>query len=183
MLILKAEANFQYWDNERIVAETYIRDLDFRISALPNIPANRPAIQDARNEQQGTRAYLNVVNGELQIARKNLVAPAQKVAAWSEFMKFRTDFLEANRQLRPLVDQAVNEYRNLKKDSTVKDALQTISKRTNTVVSLGPSKNLTTTISKLRQAEEMVSFDPEAYRRKPKRKSKVSNKAVGARSA
>jgi hypothetical protein len=180
MAILQAEATFQYLDNERILAETYIGDLGIQLANTPNNATNRLAIQQLQNEQRVTRIYLNEVNGNLQIARKNLVGPARKQAVWDEFMKRRGEFLEANKQLRPIVDTALKEYAALKKDAAVKDALQVITKRTNSPVSLGPSKDLSTAISKLKKAEEMVSFNPDAYRRKTKRKSKVSkNVAMG----
>ena len=172
--ILEAEATFQFLDNERILADTYIRDLGIQLANLPSNATNRQLIQQIQNEQRIYRIYLNEVTGNLQIARKNLVAPAQKQAVWNEFMKRRADFLEANKQLRPIVDKALGEYMALKKDAAVKDALQVMTKRTNSPVLLGPSKDLSTAITKLKKAEEMVSFNPEAYRRKSKRKSKVS---------
>jgi hypothetical protein len=175
--ILQAEATCQYLDNERILAETYIRDLDINIGNLPNNAVNRLAIQQMQRERQGTMVYLNEVRGNLEIARKNLVGPARKRAAWDEFMKCRADFLEANKQLAPVVAEVVKQYAELKKDPAVKDALQIIAKRSNSPVALGPSKDLTTAISKLRRAEEMVSFDPDAYRRKSKRKSKIQKNA------
>jgi hypothetical protein len=79
----------------------------------------------------------------------------------------RADFLKATKQLRQLVDKATNEYALLRMDPEVKHALQTV-RRTNSTVSIGPSKHLTTTIGRLRRAEEIVSFDPDAYRRKSK---------------
>ena len=174
LAILQAEETFQYLDNERILADTYVRDLGIQLANTPNNATNRQLIRQLQNEQRVTRIYLNEVIGNLQIARKNLVKPAQKQAVWDEFMRRRADFLEANKQLSPIVAKALQEYAVLKKDAAIKDALQIISKRTNSPVSLGPSKDLTTAISKLRKAEEMVSFNPDAYRRKSKRKSKVS---------
>ena len=180
LMILDAEATVQYLDNERIAAETYIRDLGIQVDNMPNKAVNRAAIQQLRSTQQNTRVYLSDVRGNLQIARKNLVGPARKQAVWREFMKWRADFLESNKQLRPIVDKADAEYAALKKDPVVKDALQTLTKRSSAQVVLGPSKDLKTVISKLRKAEEMVSFDPDAYRRRPKRKSKVQkNSAIG----
>ncbi len=99
-----------------------------------------------------------------------------KQAVWNEFLMRRGEFLEANKQLRPIVDKAVKEYAALEDDPAVKDALQTIAKRSNSPASLGPSKDLTNAISKLRRAEQMVSFNPDAYRAKAKRKSKVRKK-------
>lgn len=147
---------------------------------LPNNVVNRIQIQQLQREQQGTRIYLNEVRGNLQIARKNLVSDAKKQAVWDEFMKRRLDFLEANKQLAPVVAKVTSEYQVLKKDPAIKDALQIISKRANSPASLGPSKDMTTAINKLRRAEEMVSFDPDAYRRRSKKKSKVQkNSQVG----
>jgi hypothetical protein len=173
MGILQAEATFQYLDSERILADTYIRDLGIQLANTPNNATNRQLIQQLTNEQRIYGIYLNEVNGNLQIARKNLVGPARKQAVWDEFMKRRADFLEANKQLSPIVAKAVKEYAALKKDAAVKDALQVIAKRKNSPVSLGPSKDLTTAITKLRKAEEMVSFNPDAYRRSSKRKSRI----------
>jgi hypothetical protein len=179
--ILNAEMTFLYWDNERTLAQTYIGDLNITIANIPNTIPNRPTIQAYRNELQGTQLYLNNVLGSLEIARKNLVPPARKQAVWNEFMKLRAEFLEANKQLRPIVDKANAEYLALEKVPAVKDALQTLSERSNSRLRLGPSKNAKTWISNLIRAEEMVSFDPDAYRRKTKRKSKISKKAdVGA---
>ncbi len=124
--ILDAEATWQFWDNERIVAQTYLRDLALQLSNTPNNAVNRLAIQQLRNEQQGTQLYLSNVLGSLEVARKNLVPPARKQAVWNDFLTRRIDFLESSKQLRPVVDKAVKEYAALEQDPAVKDAVQTI---------------------------------------------------------
>jgi hypothetical protein len=182
MVILQVEDKVQYLDSERILAETRLRSLQIQISGFPDDTlsnnaviknaANINAVNTLRDEQQRTLAYLNQVCGAFEIARKNLVSTVQKQTVWNEFLNQRADFLKATKELRQLVDKAADEYARLKKDPDVKDALQTI-RRTNPTVLLGPSKDLTIVIGKLRSAEEMVSFDPDAYRRRSKRKSKT----------
>ena len=142
--ILNAEMTFLYWDNERTLAQTYIGDLDMALANTPNTIPNRLAIQQYQRERAATQLYLNNVLGALEIARKNLVPPARKQAVWNEFLVHRAEFLEANKQLRPIVDKANAEYVVLKRDPAVKDALQTLSKRSNSPIKLGPSKALST---------------------------------------
>jgi hypothetical protein len=175
--ILNAEMNYLYWDNERTLAQTYIGDLNIAIANTPNTIPNRLTIQQLQRELSATQLYLNNVFGALELARKNLVPPAKKQAVWDEFVMRRADFLEANKLLRPIVDKANAEYAALKADPAVKDALQTLSKHSNSPVKLGPSKPVSTAISSLIRAERAVSFDPDSYRRKNKRKSKIAQGA------
>lgn len=187
--ILQVEDNVQRLDNERILAETHVKNLDIQLSNFPTNAANNDATtvnaaniigaSNLRNERQRTMVYLTEVRGTLEIAKKNLVSPAQKQAVWNEFVDQRAAFLEADKQLRPIVDKAAKEYARLKIDPDVKDALRTI-RRTNATLALGPSKDLTIVIGRLKRAEEMLSFDPDEYRRvqyaKSKRKSKVPSR-------
>jgi hypothetical protein len=160
MAILQTEDKVQYLDNERILAETRVNDIDIQLSGSTSDVLRNSLF----GERRRTLAYLNQVRGSLQIASKNLVSPIQKQAVWNEFQNQRAYFLKATKELRQLVNKAASEYAIVRADSEVRRALGDI-KKTNSTVSLGPSKDLAIIIGRLNRAEEIVSFDPDANRR------------------
>ncbi len=83
-------------------------------------------------------------------------------------MKRREEFLGKSGELRPILDRMNAGYASLKQDNEVTSALKALKERQKGNVSLGPSDKLKSLLLQLRQAEEAVSLNPDAYRRKKK---------------
>ena len=118
--ILIAEMNYLYWDNERTLAQTYIGDLNIAIANTPNTIPNRSTIQQLQRELSATQLYLNNVFGAEELAQESC-STGQEAGGLGRIHDARADFLEANKQLRPIVDKANTEYAALKADPDVKD--------------------------------------------------------------
>ena len=128
-------------------------------------------INDATNE-------LNVVRGNLQIARKRRVGPGQQERRLQVFNTCRDEFLAASNQLEPFVKEANSEYDKLNGDLDIRNALLVLEKVEQVPFYLGPSKQFKTEVSQLIRENQMVSWNPDAFRTRSKKKRKPSGKSA-----
>jgi hypothetical protein len=156
---------------DQIATQTNINALQMQLGTLPNNLDGRAAAQEIRNQITQLNFHLNEVRGNLQIQRSLQVPPAQQQVFWGDFVETRNAFYAATKEIKPLFDQASAEYKQFENDTEVKEALRVISDRTRVRYALGPSKFLRAHKTDLMNGEKMVSFDPDAYRRKEKVKS------------
>jgi serine/threonine protein kinase len=130
--------------------------------------ANRDQRVVLQNQLQAAQAELNGVLAEIAKVRTRLVSPARRQELYNIFMARRKEFLEKSGELRPILDKMNAEYAKLKQDSEVTSVLKALKERQKVNVSLGPSDKLRSLLLQLRQAEEAVSLNPDAYRTKKK---------------
>jgi hypothetical protein len=174
--ICDAQATYDWLDNERIFAETRIRDINIVIGGLGRLPVDQVKRDELLFEQRNVTRYLSDVTGWLAIAKKELVPYAIKQGVHDEFMSLRADLQKAADQLEPTRLKAVTEYAGLYSDTAVTDAVNTLAQRTNSPLRLGPSKAMRNEILRLKQTLQMLSFNPNAYRGKSSRSSKMKKK-------
>jgi hypothetical protein len=174
--IWDAEWKAQYLDNERIAAQTRLRDIDIEIGGLGRMIEEQMRRNALLVEKRDVTRYLSDTVGNLAIARKQVVAPAVKQRVYDEFMKLRADFQEATNTLEPIYKQAIKEYDVLSVDPAVTDAAKTLAQRTNSPLKLGPSKNLKSAVGQLQRELRELSSNPDAYRSKSRRSSKAKKK-------
>jgi hypothetical protein len=172
-LMEKAQAEFveamqiaayaQELNDNQINLQAYIRQLNSALSR-----ANRDERVLLQNQIQVANANLTEVQAEIARVRTRLVSPARRQQLQDIFMKRREEFLGKSGELRPILDRMNAGYASLKQDNEVTSALKALKERQKGNVSLGPSDKLKSLLLQLRQAEEAVSLNPDAYRRKKK---------------
>jgi hypothetical protein len=176
---IEADVTWQTLDNYRISLETLINDRRLKINeAPPGLPETKAwrgiwqgEINDATNE-------LNVVRGNLQIAWKRRVGPREQERRVHVFNTCRDEFLAAGKELEPFVKEANLEYDKLRDDLDIRNALLVLEGRTGAPLDLGPSKQFKTEVSQLIRENQMVSWNPDAYRSSSKKKKKSSGKSA-----
>ena len=163
--------------NQAIQINNYAQELNDRqvnLQALINQcnslmgGANRDQKLALQAQIQNANAQLNLVQAEIAKVRTRVVGPVKMQQLQDEFMKRRGEFLEKSGGLRPILDRMTAEYEKLKLDTELRNALNTLKERKKVNVTLGPSAKLKSLVLQLRQAEEEVSFNPDAYRRRRK---------------
>ncbi|MGP0069739.1 MAG: protein kinase domain-containing protein [Isosphaeraceae bacterium] len=157
-------------DDTRINLRAYINDLNAQLGSLPNTVVNRLARQSIQQEIQLAQANLGNANREYAIAIKRVVPPRKKQALTDEFQKRRADFLDATKELRPTVDKAMKEYNEIKKDPEVTSAIRVLKEKAKAPLAIGPSAGFKKAVANLKSAEQMVSYNPEAYNIRKKRR-------------
>jgi hypothetical protein len=161
---LEIEALVLQLSDTRAQLIAYIRNLDLRMST-----ADRAQLQFIQAEQNAAQANLNVVMAQLSQALARRVGPAKMRELQETFMERRGDFMEAARDLEPTYNKLRVEYSALKQDIDIKNALGVLKERYKVNVSLGPSDDVQRAVLRLRQVQEMVSFNPDAFRQRRKR--------------
>ena len=169
---MQIAAYAQELNDNQINLQAYINQLN---SAMGR--ANRDERVLLQNQLQVTQANLNAVQAEIAKVRTRLVSPARRQELQDIFMKRREEFLAKSGELRPILDKMNAEYASLKQDSEVTSVLKALKERQKVNVSLGPSDKLKSLLIQLRQAEEAVSLNPDAYRRK-KKSTRLEGKAA-----
>ena len=172
---LLADAEAYYTDIKERVDAAY----DF-VSKMPN--GSRASSQDKQEYQTAQMALNELVqerddSSKVVDAMRTQQVPAVRKeelikafnAKWSEFRK-------AADELMPLIDKALGEYRKLHGDSTVRDALATLSRSTKAAAILGPSKNLQNSIDTIKNARRTYSPETAA----PKKKARSSGASPAA---
>jgi hypothetical protein len=150
--------------NDNLVnLQAYINQLN---SAMGRANRNEQVV--LQNELQAANARLNFVQAELAKVRTRLVSQARMQELQDDFMKRRSEFLAKSSDLRPILNKMNSEYEALKQDNEVTGVLRALKERTKVNVTLGPSDKLKSLLLRLRQAEEAVSLNPDAYRTKKK---------------
>ncbi len=76
------------------------------------------------------------------------------------------DFLRATDELTPLFDRALGEYRKLRSEPSVTDALAALSRSTKAAALLGPSKNLQKVLDAIKEAKRAYAPETAAARKK-----------------
>jgi serine/threonine protein kinase len=165
---LQIESYAQELDDTRINLLAYINDLNAQLGNLPNTVVNRLNRQAIQQEIGAAQARLGNVNREFAIAIKRVVPPRKKQALTDEFQKRRADFLEASKEFKPTVDKAMKEYTDLKKDAEVMSAIKVLKEKVKAPIAIGPSAGFKKAIANLKNAEQMVSYNPNAYNRRKK---------------
>ena len=173
---VQIENYVQQLDDFRINVQAYINDLNGQLASLPNTVVNRLARQGLQQEIQAAQNNLGNANREFAIWSKRVVPPRKKQALHDEFMKRRTDFLEANKELRPTVDKAMKEYNEVKKDAEAMNAIKVLKEKARAPLAIGPSAGFKKAIDRIRKAEQMVSYNPDVYDRRRKRRLEQSPK-------
>jgi serine/threonine protein kinase len=153
----------QELNDNLINLQAYINDLNSLMGR-----ANRDQQVLLRNQLQEANARLNLVQAELAKVRTRLVSPERRQELQDQFMKRRSEFLAKSGELRPILNKMNAEYAKLKQDDEVTSVLKALKERQKVNVTLGPSDKLNSLLRQLRQAEEAVSLNPDAYRSKKK---------------
>ena len=94
------------------------------------------------------------------------------------FNTCRDEFLAASNQLEPFVKEANSEYDKLNGDLDIRNALLVLEGRTGAPFDLGPSKQFKTEVSQLIRENQMVSWNPDVFRTRSKKKRKPSGKSA-----
>ena len=163
MQALQVVAYVRDLDDTRINLINFIQDLNLAMGG-----ASRDQRAVLQNQLREANFNLNNVVAELAKARTRLVSPAKMQQLQDVFMKRREDFLAKSSEVRPIRQKMKAEYDRLKTDDDVVNALKVLKERKKVNVSLGPSDVYNRLARQLAQAEEAVSLDPDAYRRKKK---------------
>jgi serine/threonine protein kinase len=173
---LRIENYAQQVDDTRINLIAYINDLNATLANTPNTIVNRLARQGLQQDIQAAQANLGNANREFALAIKRVVPPQKKQALIKEFQKRRLDFLEATKAFKPTVDKAMQEYNELKKDADVTNAIKAIKERDRAPIAMGPSAFFRKAVDQVRKAEQMVSFNPDTYNRRKKKRLEQGTK-------
>jgi hypothetical protein len=165
---LEIEVLVQQLNDTRLELIAYINNL-----ALRMIDADERQQQSIQNERRAALVNLNNISARLLQAQARRVGPVKMQALQDEFMQRRADFMEAAEDLEPTYNKLRAEYNTLKQDVDIKTALGVLKERYKVNFSLGPSDNVQRAVRRLREVQEMVSFDPDAFRR-PKKKTRLN---------
>jgi hypothetical protein len=153
-------------------------ELNGAINQLRLVMGNSRGFQRAQLQGQLNEATLNLnaVNTELAEVRTRVVSRARMEELKGQFLKARADFLDKSRELKPIRKAMNEEYAALRADADVTGAIKALKARG--AGDLGPSDRVKSMNLQLSQAEEEVSFNPDAYRRpkkSPKRKGSAKD--------
>ena len=129
----------------------------------------------ALQNEKNLSTQVNELNRASASEQKNVLPPKQKQAIASECEQRRKAFVEASKNLQPLVDKTKKQYSELSQDSTVKNALNVLRGSTKAQVALGPTPEFTKMI---KQWEESVkACSAVSSTSQSKKNSKLESKA------
>ncbi len=168
-------------------AEDYRKEIGERIDEanvmLSKMPNGPRANSEQKLEYQAAQDFVSGITQErdnasrVVDARRTQQVPAgRKEELVKDFKAKWSDFLKAADELTPLFDEAFREYRRLKDDRAVKDALAALSRSTKATALLGPSRNLQNAVETIKSARR--TYAPETAA--PKKKTRPANTPASA---
>jgi hypothetical protein len=145
---------FLYYDHWKVRFEGEIKKVN---QVLPRMPRRTPLEKEAYREMVEYRDNLALeltgINTERTVRLNVLLTPEQWDRLNEEYVERRARFLEAATDVKPLVDQAVEKYHELKKDSRGRNAIQTYQQLAKTNIGLGPSKQFIVLVRAVKDAQ------------------------------
>ncbi len=163
-------------EETRINLQSYISNLNAQLRSIPNNPAYQLDRQSVQREIQAAQANVRAVNSEHAIAVKRRPSKAKIASLRNVFLKRRTEFFQESNKLKPVFDKVTQEYGELKQDDSVTNAIQVLKEQTKAPVSLGPSEFCRKAFTEVKEAQKMLSLDPDNYQGKKKTRLKQSPK-------
>ena len=163
-------------------AEEYYNEMKARVEVanamLSKIPNGPRANSDEKAVYQITQDGLNGLTQErdnasrmVDATRTQQVPAGRKEQLVKDFNAKWSEFRKAADELTPLFDTALGEYRKLRSDPSVTDALATLSRSTKAAAILGPSKNLQNAVETIKNARR--TYAPETAA--PKKRTRPVN--------
>jgi serine/threonine protein kinase len=156
-----------------------IGDLKAQIASLPTgrmapAPHIRQALQDqlrlAHDSLSEVTRQLNLVN------RKRPGLPRLE-ALRNVFIERRAEFFEESNKLLHTVKRLEQEYEELGKDTAVVNAIRALKEDKKAPIFLGPSGPCKKAVSKVKESQKLLSYNPDSFRSKKRTKLKESPKA------
>ncbi len=141
-----------------------IRDLNAQMANLPNDAPGRVARQQYALAIQAKQTALGDAQRNIVIAQKQLVKPAKMQELKDEFEKRKTDFKAAAGALLPTYQKLLNDYNVLEKDEEIARMRKLLGERNKVKVQLGPSASVQLAVRRVREVQQSISDDPDAFR-------------------
>jgi hypothetical protein len=153
--------------------------IDSANTDLSNIPSGPKATslqnqqhQAVKDVRDGLASERDEADRTIEVLRRQQAPAGRKEELTKDFASKRSDFLKAVDELRPIYDKASGEYKRLKSDPSVKDALVAYQRSTKAAVFPGPSPDFQKAIEKIKQAER--AYAPEMAA--PKKKGRTAKR-------
>jgi hypothetical protein len=141
-----------------------IRDLNAQIASYRNDAPGRIAKAQIAEVIQVKSLALGDAQRNIVIARKQLVGPVKMQALKDEFAKRKGEFMAAATTLQPTYQKLLNEYKELKKDEELARVQKLLGERNKVKVQLGPSASVQLAVRRIREVQQVVTDDPDAFR-------------------
>jgi hypothetical protein len=109
---------------------------------------------------------------EVEMFRGQQIPEGRKGELAKDLAEKRAIFLKSVAVIKPIIDQAEGDYRRLKGDSAVRDALNALGRSTKATVFLGPSREFRRAVDTLREADRAYSLETAV----PKKKGRPSRR-------
>ncbi len=168
--------------NELLLAEAEAYFIEMRVrvdeanAVLSKMPNGARANSQEKLEYQTAQAIRDGLNQDrdnasraVEAMRAQQIPAGRKEELVKDFKAKWSDFLRAADELTPLIDRALGEYRELRSDHSVTDALAALSRSTKAAALLGPSKNLQKVLDTIKEAKR--AYAPETAAPKKKTRS------------
>ncbi len=165
--------------NEMLLAdaEWYHNDMRARVDeaskVLSTMPNGAKANSQEKLDYQAAQAFLDGLTQErdnasraVEAIRAQQIPAGRKEELVKDFKAKWSDFLRATDELTPLIDSALGEYRKLRSDPSVTDALAALSRSTKAAAHLGPSKNLQKALDTIKEAKRAYAPETAAPKKK-----------------
>ncbi len=163
MLLADAEATY-------IEMKARVDEANAVFSKMPN---GARANSQEKLDYQAAQAFRDELTQERDNASRTVEAiRAQQIPAGrkdelvKDFKAKWSDFLRATDELTPLIDIALGEYRKLRSDPSVTNALAALSRSTKAAEHLGPSKNLQKALETIKEAKRAYAPETAAPKKK-----------------
>jgi hypothetical protein len=171
--VLQNEGLLREAEEFRTLRSAQIDNANATMSKMPNgaraNSAQNQAYQAAREFHDGLVRERDEAARQIEVLQGQQVPAERKEELAKTFAAKRSDFLKAADELRPMVERTMEEYRKLRSDSSVNQALAEFRKTTRSTAYLGPSKDFQKVVDMIKDAARASA--PETVAPKGKRKT------------
>jgi hypothetical protein len=170
------ELTWQNLDVQRINLQSDIGDRANAMNSMPNTLEGRVTRVQLQQEQQLAQLLLAEINRNLTLAARLRPAPRELEVSKADFLTRRQAYQAESENLRRIFVKVLQRYAELQQDDLVTNAIKILSRRASAPMSLGPSKYFKTAQTNTTKRLQILSDDPDAYRRRRKHTPAASAK-------